>query len=499
MDTSRRRWLRQEDLDTHFLPKARGLDPGEEGWFFAGRQAVSSEILDRLEGRGLAAAEPRYVLTGGGGSGKSAILGRIVALSDPQFRASSMGVQAAGGCRQHPAQHRVHRCGDPSGGSLTWWQPLPTPSELLGLSPPGSAGIDAGAHAQPARLPGRDRVVVVVFDALDEAAGPAGIVDHVIQPLGTRGWRFLIGFRRSPTSRDASFLESRLKPAYFRDLDREATTELDIVEYVKRRLMQTPDSPYSGVPKDPGVIAISERIAGKAGGRFLFARLSVSGLLRRAGRISLSELDAVTGNTVGETVARDLVSADDGFRAKFNRDDPGASTILAALAWAEGDGLPLRDGIWRTVACALRRDVPPLEDEHVRWVLQDAGRYIIESGDGEQAVYRLFHESLNEHFRSTVDQGSNPRTRIASALVREVNERGGWDMANPHLVQYLPFYYGRSAGLSRLCTDPWYLRRALEFLVADRLADVLNRVDPTISSQSNRSGCKEPPAGASCA
>jgi len=474
VEASRRRWLRQGDLDTHFLPKARGLEPGEEGWFFAGRQAVTRAILNWLDERGPAAAESRYVLTGDGGTGKSAILGRIVALSDPEFRASSMGIRAAAnagdtvpGIGSIDAAIHLRKCDVGATVAIL--------SELLGLSPPDSASVDAWTYAQPARLPGRDRVVAVVLDALDEAADPAGIVDQLIQPLGTRGWRFLIGFRSSPSSRQASFLVSRLKPACFHDLDREATTERDIVEYVKRRLTQTPDSPYAGVPKDPEVIAISERIASKASSRFLFARLAVSGLLRRRERISPSELDAATGNTIGEAVARDLVSADDGFQARFNRRDAGVSTILAALAWAEGDGLPLRDGIWRTVACALQPDVPPLEDEHVRWVLQDAGRYIIESGDGEQVVYRLFHESLNEHFRSGHDQ-DEIRTRIASALLREVDERGGWDMANPHLVQYLPFYYGQDAALSRLCTDPWYLRRALELLGPDRLADVLSRV-----------------------
>jgi hypothetical protein len=474
VEVSRRRWLRQEDLDTHFLPKARGLEPGEEGWFFAGRQAVTREILDWLDERGPAAAEFRYVLTGSGGTGKSAILGRIVALSDPYFRTSVMGAHAVADANDTvpdigSVDAAIHLRKFDVGATVA------TLSELLGLSSPDTASVHAWIDAQPARLPGRARAVTVVLDALDEAADPAGIIDRLIQPLGTRGWRFLIGSRASAGSHQAASLVNRLKPAYFRDLDAEVTAERDIVDYVRRRLTQTPDSSYAGIPEDPEIIAIAGKIASKANGRFLFARLAVSGLLRRRQRISPSELEAATGDTVGEAVARDLVSTDDGFRAKFSRSDAGASTILAALAWAEGDGLPLRDGIWRTVASALQSDVPPLEDEHVRWVLQDAGRYIIESGDGEQAVYRLFHESLNEHFRAGLDQ-DKMRTRIASALVREVDERGGWDMANPHLVQYLPFYYGRDAGLSRLCTNPWYLRRALELLGPDRLADILTRV-----------------------
>jgi hypothetical protein len=351
-----RRWLRQEDLDTHFLPKARGLDPGEEGWFFAGRQAVTSEILDWLDQCGPTAPESRYVLTGDGGTGKSAILGRVVALSDAQFRASAMGAQAAAN-----AGNAVPTIGSIDAAihlrKLDARTTVSVLCELLGLSPLDGARIDEWTRAQPARLPGSERAVTVVMDALDEASDPVGIIDQLIQPLGTKGWRFLIGFRSSPLSPQANSFASRLWPAHFHSLDSEPATEQDIVEYVSRRLTQTTNSPYASDAEDPLVTAISEKIASKAGNSFLLARLAVSGLLRHRAPISPSELDGAMGSTVGEALTRDLVIVDDGFRARFNRRDSGATTILAALACAEGEGLPLRNGIWQTVA----------ESVHLKW------------------------------------------------------------------------------------------------------------------------------------
>ena len=69
VEAARRRWMRQQDLDAHFLPKARGLEPGEEGWFFSGRDSVSREIVDWLQTRGAVGASPLYVVTGDGGTG----------------------------------------------------------------------------------------------------------------------------------------------------------------------------------------------------------------------------------------------------------------------------------------------------------------------------------------------------------------------------------------------------------------------------------------------
>jgi hypothetical protein len=472
VEVARRRVLRQQDLDVHFLPKARGLEPGEEGWFFSGRDAVSQEIAEWLHGRGAAGGEALYVLTGSGGTGKSAILGRMVALSDPQFLASPSAAVALAAAR-----NTVPNVGSIDAAlhlrNLDVVAAASALSDLLGLAAPEPGRLDAWTEAQKPQLPGLNHVVTIVLDALDESAEPTAIAELLIQPLVSKGWRFLVGSRPSAASRQAALLISRLGRTHIRDLDHEPTTTEDIRGYVSRRLTQAPGSPYAGSSDDP-VSAIADGIARKANGRFLFARLAVSGLMRRP-RMTPSEVMAVTGDTIGEVLVRDLASTDESFRVRFSRHDAGASRLLAALAWAEGDGLPLRDDVWRIVAGALQPDLPSFQDEHVKWLLNEAGRYIIESGDGEQAVYRLFHESLNEHFRAGYDS-IETGARIASALQLDIKQRGGWDDANPYIVRYLTSYYrGPAVGLERLCTDPWYLRRALELFGADRLADMLYR------------------------
>jgi Caspase domain len=466
VDAARRRWSRR-DFEAHFLPKARGLEPSEEGWYFCGRAAVSRDIVSWLNRPGDAGAQGVYVLTGDGGTGKSAVIGRMVALSDPTFRQKEMPAAVI------EKLDTVPEIGSLDAAlhlrNLDLAQTVAGLSELLEIPVPQPEQIADWATAlAPAKLDGLDRPVTVVLDALDEATEPSGIAQQLIQPLAARGWRFLVGTRRSAALRGATQLVPRVGPAHVRDLDMEETTEADIETYVKERLARTPGSPYAGHPAD--IATIGAKIAQNAHGRFLFARIAVSGLLERP-YIPTAEIDETIGDSVGEALARDLDNQDKLFNAKFGR--RGVDALLAALSWAQGEGLPLRDGLWTLVASTLQPQAPPFSDEHTQWVLVNLGRYIIESGDGEQAVYRLFHESLNEHFRA----GHDPALvggQIASVLLRRVEESGGWDHANPYVVRHLIAHFGAAhADLERVCTDPWYLRRALDLLGVDRLTEML--------------------------
>lgn len=73
----------EPELVEHLVQAARGAAPDDEGWFFSGRRRVLGEITEWLEARrpGL------FLVTGSAGSGKSAVLGRIATLSDPEHRA----------------------------------------------------------------------------------------------------------------------------------------------------------------------------------------------------------------------------------------------------------------------------------------------------------------------------------------------------------------------------------------------------------------------------
>ena len=70
----------------HLLAAARGTEPGEERSYFTGRSGPLEQIVDWMN-----AGEPSiFVVTGPAGSGKSAIVGRILSLSNPEERARLM-------------------------------------------------------------------------------------------------------------------------------------------------------------------------------------------------------------------------------------------------------------------------------------------------------------------------------------------------------------------------------------------------------------------------
>ncbi len=80
----------------HWMAKARGGAETADGWYFTGRDAATAAVVGHLT----AAEAPRGFLfvTGGPGSGKSALLGRIVTLADPLMRQSTSARFRAEAC-----------------------------------------------------------------------------------------------------------------------------------------------------------------------------------------------------------------------------------------------------------------------------------------------------------------------------------------------------------------------------------------------------------------
>jgi len=70
---------REHELREHFLPRARGVESAAEvAWRFVGRHAALAELAAWLADPD----PPARVVTGDPGSGKSAVLGRLVVLAD---------------------------------------------------------------------------------------------------------------------------------------------------------------------------------------------------------------------------------------------------------------------------------------------------------------------------------------------------------------------------------------------------------------------------------
>jgi len=263
-----------------------------------------------------------------------------------------------------------------------------------------SADVSTVVASVPAVRPDSRQPVTIVLDALDESNEPGRIAETLIRPLIAKRCRILIATRASAADRGVDNLIESLGPAHVHSLNNDPSTEEDIAGYVRRRLLGSPGSPYADSPNV--ATAVSAALAQRADGRFLYTRTMTAELLRRSQPINLADLERELALNLDDALFREGETLDAAFRQTFQRDDAGSSAMLAALAWSEGSGLPLRDELWPKVATAISEAPAPLTREHVLWLLLEGGRFIVEDGDGEQAVYRLYHQSLNEHFRARV-------------------------------------------------------------------------------------------------
>jgi hypothetical protein len=464
------------DAQLHFIPKARGLEPGEQGWNFTGRVEASRAISAFLAQRGDANL---LVVTGNAGVGKSAVIGRAVALSDAGFRRTLQtttpwfeaddserdtlppldGIDAA-----------LHLRGLTGAGAA---QQL---ADLLNLGRPG-ARLDVLVDDMVTASRARNKPLTVVLDALDEAEEARVIAESIIKPLAKGGSRVVVGTRPAVAARGVDDVVELLGASVVVDLSEDSESEEDIAAYVDRRLL-TERGHYAN--RTLLRHRIAEAISRKAARQFLYAKLTVDDLIKNPIH-SVAEVDGALTSSVGLAFTRTLDRLDREFAERFAPTTAGATALAVGLAWGEGVGIPLRDQLWPRIATAATASAVPLTDEHCRWFLTQAGKYVLESGDGHQAVYRLYHEALHEHLRARVDDPAAVRARIATMLHLQIEEIGGWSLANPFVVRYLPRYLHREAvaDLEAVCTDPHYLARALEVLGVDRAARVLDRVRRT--------------------
>ena len=162
----------------------------EPGAYFTGRTRALGELVAWLgTNRG-----GLCVVTGDPGSGKSAVLGRLVALVDPK-RWRELGIT-------HPPAATV-----PPEGSidLTVWARGLTMGELIEEI---AATIETSATTPDQLIDAvreRGRRLVVVIDALDEASGEGEarrVAQRLLKPLAATGRsidvKVLVGTRRGP-------------------------------------------------------------------------------------------------------------------------------------------------------------------------------------------------------------------------------------------------------------------------------------------------------------
>jgi len=430
----------KQDLTTHWDPRARGVEiHAQPGWYFTGRTAAIRKIVrwiarEEHPGRAL-------VVTGRPGSGKSAVLGRIVTLADPE-------------CTK--------------GADLS-----DVPRDTL----PPSGAVDAAVHARrltvrevtemialalgvrvdsPAELINavaeRDKPAVIVVDALDEAADPNELIRELIRPLTlVHSARLLVGTRTHLVTAigEAKAVLSLDSHDYFK--------EADLVEYVARRLLAEDDEELKTPYRDHRELAyeVAKSVARRAAPVFLIARMVAHSLVYADQPLDTSQPGWA------DRFPSELADAFEEYLARFNEESDRVRNVLRPLAYAEGAGLPWED-FWAPLASVISGRV--YSDADIEWVRRNAGPYIVEDREEGCSVYRLYNQAFADHLRLKA-QDRTIQSRIVDVLsdhVPETHDVVGkdWPCAHPYVRNHLSTHAAAARRLNEFARDPLFLLTA---------------------------------------
>ncbi|MBK8075419.1 MAG: tetratricopeptide repeat protein [Kineosporiaceae bacterium] len=392
----------------HLLLAARGGAGAKEVSAFTGRRGEVDTVVGWVRER----APGVFVVTGPPGTGKSAIVGRVVSLADPVERAR---------LRDEPGWHGWGHA-DPGEGSVhanvhARGLTADRMAELLdaaliaaGILTPAlngrarNAGLLVGQLQQDAEADGWVAPVIVV-DGLDEARGEVfSIVEDLLSPLAAVA-TVVIATRQVVRGGDQPDLIQALAP-HGPGIDLgiamvRAAGLGDVRAYLVRRLDQ--------VRSSMDAVAVADHVTtsrpGEAGVEqpFLLARIVADQLRAHPVDTSQPHWQSQVASSYGQAFDLDLAR----IPAPPDRVMPAGSTpssrarvVLTALTWAFGAGFPAEE--WLTVAQA-RAPEADLKQADIWWVLAEAGRFIVQDGEHQTAVYRMAHQSLADLLRARFD------------------------------------------------------------------------------------------------
>jgi Caspase domain len=419
---------------------ARGMGSDTRpGWYFTGRSRVLEELASWLTGP---AGDRRIrVVTGGPGSGKTAVLARLVTLGTV-------------GYRQHRVPPDVLREADGLPAGAIDVALIATGKSVEDLSDDLAVAVGLGRGVGPAAIATtlrqrHDRFTVVI-DALNEAVNPVAVITQLLHPLvqetGSSNVRLLVGTQRH-------LFDQLLPDAVVFDLDDEAYYErADMVRFVERVLLAggdpTGSSAYRNRPADAR--AAASAIAAKADRTFLIARTYAEMFAGGAGIVDLEE------QSWQERPAT-LSAAFDASLARLGADRRWVVDLLLPLALAQGQGLPW-ESIWAPLASAVAGRA--YDDEDVRRLLKIAGGYVVEANEQGRSVYRPHHKAFADHLQAQV-VAREAHARITKVLAAGVRRGDGgrpdWTSAHPYVRDHLVEHAAVAGRLDGLLADPLFL------------------------------------------
>ena len=451
--------LRAAQLRDHFEPRGRGILPTQmrDGSYFTGRVRILGELSSWLSPD---AADCRArVVTGGPGSGKSAVLGRLVGLADPQLRSKWMRSGAADVQPQTVPPpgvtiigvHARGRTADEVAAQIAYG---------LDIDETNAVGLIAALRSswQP-----RPTVVAVAVDAVDEAADPYRLIRELLEPVasaaGRTRIRLLVGTRRGGGD-DLLLLFGA--SAVILDLDTPEYLDIsDVEDYVRRTLLAESDpqtaTPYRGQPAL--AVTVAHAVAARAEPSFLVAQLTALSLTG-----ALQPVDTTAPGWMEALPTTVSAAMEDYLR---NARPPGRwlQDLLTALAWSYGDGLDDLQ-LWAAVASEIGT-AEYSEHDVLQLLDSSAADLLLRTDHGGQFAYRLFHEALGEHLRlhsSTLRPATETQRRFTDVLTAHVPRSDAgtpdWSRASHYTRMYLPLHAAQGHVLDSLLEDAGFLATA---------------------------------------
>ncbi len=413
----------------HLLQSARGGASVTEASAFTGRVPEVNVVVGWVSSR----RPGIHVITGPPGTGKSAILGRVVSWSDPQERAQLL---SEGASRTHD---------DPGEGSVTTSvhargltvaqvaeqldEALVGAGLLTRREKPRNAAQVLG-DLQAARESGVE-LPVLAIDGVDEAGTEAfTIARELLIPLGR--WATVVTATRELRNGNENLLDLLAPSSTRLDLgtpESAARSQEDVREYVRRRLTGVDDSMDSALVAD----LVAER-ATPDEMPFLLARLVTSQLRSRPIDTSKPDWAEAVASSLTDALLADIAAVTRPPHRPNIDADAFARRLLVALTWAFGAGFPLTEWAIVTDVVTVPSNNPTADTddpaasvasttpEDLWWVLKQLGRYLVQDAAGGQTVYRLAHRSLADALRPpwtpTADQPFDPdATVVAQSLI----------------------------------------------------------------------------------
>ena len=443
-------------LRDHFGPRGRGVLPSSvrSGSYFTGRVRVLTELTAWLRDGSDADARAR-VVTGGPGSGKSAVLGRLLWLADP-FRRRGQGSasEVAATAETVPplgvisvAVHARGRTVDEVAAEV---------AHALEIQESGAAGLIAAL-----RDSWQPRPVVVLVDAVDEASDPYRLIVELLEPVASAvertKVRLLVGTRPGGGQ---GLLRLFGASAVILDLDSPANLDVcDVEEYVLRTLAAVEDPQVATPYRNRSQVAalVARAVAARAGTSFLVAQLSALSLMAAEEPVDVGVADwsGELPATVGAAMERYLREVRPGGR--WLRD------LLMALAWSQGDGLN-DPGIWAAAATAV--GTAEYSERDVARLLVDTSAVDLlhRTVRGDRAAFRLFHEALAEYLRHESIQyqpAAETQRRLTHVLLAHVPRTPAgdrdWARADDYTRAYLPVHAAHGGALDILLSEAGFL------------------------------------------